>query len=45
MAGHAAYMGKMKYRQKILVPKWDRMDLEDNSINMDIKKTVFEDAD
>ena len=45
-------MGKMKYRQKILVPKRDRMDLEDlldgvwsdNSIKMDIKETVYEDV-
>jgi len=49
LTGHAAYMGEMKYRQQILVPKWDGTDLEDlldavwsdNSIKMDIKETVF----
>jgi len=46
-------MGEMKYRQKILVPKWDGTDLEDlldavrsdNSIKMDIKEQYFEDVD
>jgi hypothetical protein len=53
LSGHAAYMGEMIHKQENLVPKYDRMDLEDllhavrsdNSTKTGVKETVFEDAD